>query len=95
MDNSNSINVKERVKGTTCFSEHEKRSLTCEKDKCRMWIEDKKSLNCCIIKAKEPHTLQDIGDLIGVTRMRVCQLEKSILQKVEAQKNVVELNPYV
>jgi DNA-directed RNA polymerase specialized sigma subunit len=83
----------EIVKGTTCFAEHEKRTLTCEKASCRMWLDDKKSLNCCILKAKEPHTLQEIGDMFGVTRMRICQLEKSILKKVETLEEMLELNP--
>lgn len=83
------------MKGTTCFVEHEKRSLTCENSTCRMWIKENASLNCCLLKAREPHTLQEIGDLFGVTRMRVCQLEKSILKKVEDLGEVDELNPYV
>ena len=82
------------VKGTTCFAEHEKRSLTCERSTCRMWINDGGNLNCCLVKAKEPHTLQEIGDLFGVTRMRICQLEKSILRKVEAANDMEELSPY-
>jgi hypothetical protein len=82
------------IPGTTCFAEHEKRSLSCEKNTCRMWIHDYEAKNCCILKAKEPHTLQEIGDLFGVTRMRVCQLEKIILKKVEASKGLEELNPY-
>jgi len=82
------------VKRTTCFAEHQKRSLTCEKSTCRMWIKDGGNFNCCLLKAKEPHTLQEIGDLFGVTRMRICQLEKSILRKVEAAGEVEELNPY-
>ena len=27
-------------------------------------------------------TLQQIGDIFGVTRMRICQLEKKILKKI-------------
>jgi len=82
------------VPGTTCFAEHEKRSLSCEKTACRMWINDSACNNCCVIKAREPHTLQEIGDLFGVTRMRICQLEKSILRKVEVSQGMDELNPY-
>jgi hypothetical protein len=82
------------IPSTTCFAEHEKRNLTCEKSNCRMWIDDKSCLNCCILKAREPHTLQEIGDLFGVTRMRICQLEKAILKKVEAQESIIETMPY-
>lgn len=59
-----------------------------------MWLDDKSSHNCCILKSKEPHTLQEIGDLFGVTRMRICQLEKSILRRVKVLDEIDELNPY-
>jgi DNA-directed RNA polymerase sigma subunit (sigma70/sigma32) len=40
-------------------------------------------MNCTIVAAKEgPMTLQQIGDIFGVTRMRICQLEKKILKKI-------------
>jgi len=82
------------VKGTTCFAEHEKRSLACQKRTCRQWIDNECSLNCTILKARETHTLQEIGDMFGVTRMRICQLEKSILAKVEELDEIVDLNPF-
>ena len=86
--------INKTVPSTTCFSEHEKRDLVCEKSSCRMWIKDSGCLNCCIIKAREPHTLQEIGDLFGVTRMRICQLEKAILKKVEAHDLMDEAKLY-
>lgn len=68
----------------TCYGEREKRNISCDKKSCSMWLEDKENINCCIIKAKRPHTLQEIGDLFGITRMRVCQIEKAIMQKVRS-----------
>ena len=77
MDNDSTI------KNTTCFSEHEKRNLTCKKNQCRYWIDCKTHNNCALIGAKKgPLTLQEIGDIFSVTRMRICQIEKTILGKV-------------
>jgi DNA-directed RNA polymerase sigma subunit (sigma70/sigma32) len=43
-------------------------------------MEHNESLNCAIIEAeKGEHTLQEIGDIFGVTRMRICQMEKTIM----------------
>lgn len=73
-----------KAKGTTCFNEHMKRGLTCEKRSCRLWMESDQDLNCCVVaSAKGEHTLQEIGDIFGVTRMRICQIEKIILSKLE------------
>lgn len=71
---------------TTCFNEHSKRNLTCRKIKCRCWLEDSENLNCAVIAAQEgPRTLQEIGDLFGITRMRVCQIEKSVMRKIREE----------
>jgi DNA-directed RNA polymerase sigma subunit (sigma70/sigma32) len=47
-------------------------------------MNNEKSKNCTLIASKDgPMTLQQIGDIFGVTRMRICQLEKRILKKIE------------
>ena len=36
-----------------------------------------------MLAAKEgPMTLQEIGEIFDVTRMRICQIEKSIMKKM-------------
>jgi hypothetical protein len=71
------------IKNTTCFLEHDKRNISCVKSDCRFWIDCKKHNNCSLIGAKKgPLTLQEIGDIFKVTRMRICQIEKTILGKV-------------
>ena len=68
---------------TSCFKEHSKRGLDCQKKDCRYWIESECHLNCALIGAKKgPLTLQEIGSVFNVTRMRICQIEKTILEKI-------------
>lgn len=76
------------IHGTTCFEEHRKRGLTCQKKSCRNWMQSSDNLNCAIIattKTRESKsmTLQEIGDIFGVTRMRICQIEKAAIKKLK------------
>lgn len=76
------------VMNTTCFNEHEKRSACCVKKVCRQWMNSSEYLNCAILAANrndDGMTLQQIGDIFDITRMRVCQLEKASLQKIRSE----------
>jgi hypothetical protein len=70
------------VEGTTCFAEHAKRKLPCLRTSCRNWINDTGCSNCSLVSAQEgPKTLEEIGNVFGLTRMRICQIEKVISRK--------------
>ena len=74
---------KKSMKKTTCFSEHQKYALPCKKCECRYWHAMKEYHNCTIIAAASgPKTLQEIGNVFNITRMRICQIEKSVLKKL-------------
>jgi DNA-directed RNA polymerase sigma subunit (sigma70/sigma32) len=67
-----------------CFDTHSKHKVCCQKQNCKNHINDVSNQNCVIIAAqKGPHTLQNIGKIYGLTRMRICQIEKSIIQKLK------------
>lgn len=74
-----------------CFEYNNERETNCQKKTCRYWIEQSKYQNCCLIAAKddgrrlggEKFTLQDIGDIFKVTRMRICQIEKIAIKKLK------------
>lgn len=71
------------VNGTTCFAEHAKNQVNCERKRCPHWIDFSDGHNCVMIAAADgPHTLQTIGQIYGLTRMRICQVEKEILEKI-------------
>lgn len=66
-----------------CFQMHENKKIACQNKACRQWIKCSESQNCTIIASKKgPMSLQEIGDIMGVTRMRICQMEKRIVQKI-------------
>ena len=69
----------------TCFEQHEKLGVACKKKDCKNWIKCKTGMNCVLIAAKEgPKTLQEIGEIFDLTRMRICQIEKNILGKLKS-----------
>jgi len=66
----------------------------CEEKSCRHWIKCSKDLNCSIIAADSgPKTLQEIGDYYGISRMRICQIEKSLLEKLKNSNLLKEFDP--
>ena len=68
-----------------CFRAHQEFELECKNKDCRYWINHQESMNCTILAVEEgPKTLQEIGNIFGVTRMRICQLEKRILSKISS-----------
>jgi DNA-directed RNA polymerase sigma subunit (sigma70/sigma32) len=67
----------------SCFSLHEKHEVNCQRKSCNNWIDYEDSKNCVIIASKAgPKTLQEIGKIYNLTRMRICQIEKNIYEKV-------------
>lgn len=71
-------------KNITCFNAHKEFNKNCKKKSCRFWCDINENNNCIINKANEKsHTLQEIGDILNISRMRVCQIEKSILKKMK------------
>ena len=71
-------------KNKTCFSNCKAKNISCKNKTCRAWFDCKKHNNCSIIAAdKGPMTLQNIGDLFKLTRMRICQIEKNAISKIK------------
>ncbi len=81
---SNEKNLAEK----TCFYYHKELNKCCKKSDCRYYQENlQKSQNCIINESNEnEHTLEEIGEIFDISRMRICQLEKQIVNKL---KNII------
>ena len=77
-----------------CFQYNKKNNATCKVASCRYWINHKESNNCCInYEKREKTTLEDVGKIFNVTRMRICQIEKIAISKVKTSiKNLLLLD---
>jgi hypothetical protein len=68
----------------TCFEVSEKFDCNCQKKSCKQWIPYEKGNNCILVTTRKgPLTLREIGDIYGLTRMRICQIEKKIYKKIK------------
>jgi len=67
-----------------CYEYAKKYMNNCKKDNCRYWINCKQKNNCSIVAANKNMTLEDIGKIFNVTRMRICQIEKRAIKKLKS-----------
>lgn len=68
----------------TCFGETILNNQECADKKCIYWYENLENKNCIINASNEKrHTLQEIGDIFNISRMRVCQIEKKSVKKLK------------
>jgi len=83
------LNLKDHetpIKKETCFNVYKTFCVNCEFTECRYWQDMKGKYQNCVINAaaEGPHTLQEIGDIFSVTRMRICQIEKSAKESLKS-----------
>jgi len=72
------------INNIKCFDAHQMHKVNCQKKSCQHYINNDDSFNCVIVASQNgPYTLQKIGKIYGLTRMRICQIEKSIIQKIK------------
>jgi len=75
-----------------CFEYYASCNKHCQKKVCRYWINSKSDQNCTVNSAtKGPKTLQDIGQIYNITRMRICQIEKNIILKIKKRVNSLSI----
>jgi hypothetical protein len=74
-----------------CFEYNKQKNKICDNTGCKHFINCKKDNNCTIVAAsKGTKTLQEVGEIFGVTRMRICQIEKEIMKKIKKSLSVLQ-----
>ena len=76
--------IRLNVYSDTCYEATDKHGIPCERKSCKQSINHPTGNNCMILTTQSgPLTLREIGKIYDLTRMRICQIEKSIFQKVK------------
>tara|TARA_B100000282_G_C31346652_1_gene315822 strand:+ start:308 stop:538 length:231 start_codon:yes stop_codon:yes gene_type:complete len=69
-----------------CVKECRLKNKPCENNTCRKWIDYEEDLNCCLVtiedNKKDGLTLQETAKRIGLSFVRVRQIEKEAIAKL-------------
>jgi hypothetical protein len=67
----------------TCYGEHQRCGVACDKKDCRQWIDYEKDLNCTIVCVNNNGilTLAEAADRLGVSFVRVKQNQDQAMKK--------------
>lgn len=74
-------NIEESSK-KICHEHNKEKGKSCQLKNCRLWHDLPEYYNCTILASDKRRTLQSIGSFFGVTRMRICQIEKKAIHKL-------------
>ena len=68
-----------------CAEETQESNNICDKKDCRLWMEWGEDLNCTLISVKKNGRLRlkKLGDRLGISYVRVSQIEKQALNKLK------------
>lgn len=71
------------INSLTCYEAVDRYNTSCSRKTCKQWLDHPAGKNCMLITTQAgPLTLSEIGKIYGLTRMRICQIEKNIYQKI-------------
>ena len=68
-----------------CAEECVLNNIKCNKANCRLWIDHKEDLNCCLIAVEKngKMTLEEVGKRLDISYVRVKQIEDKAMEKLK------------
>ena len=68
-----------------CATDSLENDSICNKKECRLWMNYSEDLNCSLISVKKNGklTLNEVGERLGISYVRVSQIEKQAVNKLK------------
>ena len=68
-----------------CASDSMENDSVCNKEDCNLWIKYGEDLNCTLISVKKHGRLglKEVGERLGISYVRVSQIEKEAFKKLK------------
>lgn len=68
-----------------CATDSLENDSICNKEDCRLWMNYSEDLNCSLISVKKNGklTLNEVGERLGISYVRVSQIEKQAVNKLK------------
>jgi len=68
-----------------CFEAFCKYKVNCNNTECRYLINSTQDNNCALIaSSKSTKTLEEVANIYNLTKMRICQIEHTAIQKIKS-----------
>ena len=69
-----------------CTAACKKHKVSCPNKECRHWMDFEEDFNCSFVSIDKNEgglTLREVGERLGISFVRVCQIEKKAVQKLK------------
>ena len=85
--------MSDELKVLNCSKSCLDNDVSCPFEDCRHWISFEEDNNCSLISVHKngPMTLEQVAERLGISYVRVCQIEKKIKNKLKTNPNLLKL----
>ena len=75
-----------------CAADSMENDSICKKEDCNLWIKYGKDLNCTLVSVKKHGRLglKEVGERLGISYVRVSQIEKEAFKKLKKKNFELE-----
>ena len=73
-----------------CLKKCLRQNKTCEQKDCRVWVDHKDDLNCCLLSVEKygNMTLEETAKRLNLSIVRVKQIQDAAIQKLQKNRRL-------